>query len=132
MIDGKFVDAASGETYTVYNPSTGEPLTELPLGGIEEANEAVAAAKRAFPIWSKKSPDERSRILKEIAEIISKRTQELTDMDILEHGSPIGMARVFGNMTPGHFITSADKSKDFRLRIWIALVVISARVGSGF
>ena len=112
LIDGQFVDAASGETYTVYNPSTGEPLTELPLGGIEEANEAVAAAKRAFPIWSKKSPDERSVILKEIAEIISKRTQELTDMDVLEHGSPIGMARVFGNMTPGHFITSADLSKD--------------------
>jgi acyl-CoA reductase-like NAD-dependent aldehyde dehydrogenase len=82
-INGKFVNAASGKTYPVYNPATEELITQLPLGDKEEVDEAVAAARNAFRIWSKKSPDDRTRILKEIAGIISKRTQELTDMDLL-------------------------------------------------
>jgi acyl-CoA reductase-like NAD-dependent aldehyde dehydrogenase len=63
LINGKLVDAASGKTYTVVNPVTEEEIAQVPLGGKEEVDKAVAAARKAFPIWSQKPLEERSRIL---------------------------------------------------------------------
>jgi acyl-CoA reductase-like NAD-dependent aldehyde dehydrogenase len=111
LINGKWVGAASGKTYTVLNPATEEPIAKAALGGSEDVNMAVEAAQKAYPIWSKKSTEERSRILKEIAEIIRKRSQELVDMDILDHGSPVGLANMFGRMIGGLFGEMADLSK---------------------
>ena len=48
MIDGKRVDAASGETFEVLDPSTNTVLTWVPKGGKEDINRAVEAARNAF------------------------------------------------------------------------------------
>ncbi len=66
-IDGKWVNALSGKTYPVINPANGEQFAEAVMGGVEDVDLAVAAAKKAFPIWSAKPVAERARILKEIA-----------------------------------------------------------------
>jgi acyl-CoA reductase-like NAD-dependent aldehyde dehydrogenase len=110
-IGGKWVDATSGKTYKVVNPATEEEITQLPLGEKADADKAVEAAQKAFPVWSQKSPEERSRILKEIAALIRKHTQELIDMDIRDHGSPVGLASVFARVIPMHFENAAELSK---------------------
>lgn len=66
-IGGQWVESASGKTYTDVNPATEEVIAQLPLGGVEDVDRAVEAARKAFPIWSRKSPKERSAILSQIA-----------------------------------------------------------------
>ena len=53
-INGKFVNADSGKTFTTRNPATGEEIAEVPLAGKSDVYKAVAAAKKAFPAWSGK------------------------------------------------------------------------------
>jgi acyl-CoA reductase-like NAD-dependent aldehyde dehydrogenase len=110
------VDAESGKTYPVFNPTTGKEFAQVSLGGQAEVDKAVQAARKAFPIWSKKSPEERSRILKEIAAIVRKHLQELTEMDILDHGSPAAVANMFSGMVPGLFEDAAELSKNFMIQ----------------
>ena len=62
-IDGKWVDAQSQKTYRIINPATEEEIAQVPLGGKEDIDNAVKAARKAFPAWSGKTPAERSRIL---------------------------------------------------------------------
>ena len=54
-INGKWVEAESGKTYPVFNPATEEEIAQIPLGGQAEVDKAVKAARKALPIWSKKS-----------------------------------------------------------------------------
>jgi acyl-CoA reductase-like NAD-dependent aldehyde dehydrogenase len=115
-IDGKRTDAESGETYPVFNPATGEEFTRISLASEVEVDKAVKAAQTAFPIWSEKSPEERTRIMKEIALIIRKHTQELIDMDILDHGSPIGVANMFGGAVAGLFEEAGELSKNLMVQ----------------
>ena len=60
LIDGKWVDAASGKRFETHNPATGELLATVAEGDAEDINRAVAAARRAFEgPWSKVKPFER-------------------------------------------------------------------------
>ena len=62
-IAGKWVDAESGKTYPVFNPATEAEIAQVPLGGKADVDKAVEAARKAFPIWSKKSQADRSQIV---------------------------------------------------------------------
>ncbi len=61
LIDGRFVAAASGKTFAVYNPATGDILTHVPEAEAEDVNRAVLAARRAFDEgpWPRMSPSQR-------------------------------------------------------------------------
>ena len=48
LIDGKWVEAASGKTFATYDPSTGEVLAQVAEGDREDIERAVKAARRAF------------------------------------------------------------------------------------
>jgi len=61
-IGGNWVDAESGKTYPVFNPATEAEIAQVPLGGLAEVDKAVAAARKAYPVWSKKSQVERSQM----------------------------------------------------------------------
>ena len=52
FIDGRFVDAESGETLATLNPHDNTPIVDVALAGKADVDKAVAAAKRAFPAWS--------------------------------------------------------------------------------
>ena len=82
-IAGKWVDAESGKTFPVYNPTNGEEIAQLPLGGKEDVDKAVMAAKDAFPVWSKKPQAERSQIAMKIAALIRDNAKELGRIDTL-------------------------------------------------
>ena len=74
LIDGKLVDAASGKTFPVYNPSTGHILAQVAEGEAEDIDRAVKAARRAFDEgpWSRTSPAERGKLLWKLADLLEQ------------------------------------------------------------
>ena len=91
FIDGRFVDAVSGETFATENPATGEVLTHVQAGGPEDVDRAVAAARRSFDDgrWSRTAPADRKKVLLRFADAIEAATDELATLDALEAGKPI-------------------------------------------
>jgi acyl-CoA reductase-like NAD-dependent aldehyde dehydrogenase len=110
-IAGKWVDAESGKNYPVYNPSTEAEITQLPLGGGADVDRAVEAAKRAFPIWSKKPQAERSQVAIKIASMIRENAKELGRLETLEHGTPVKMATSRALGTAEHFDWAAYNAR---------------------
>ena len=91
FIDGRFVDAASGETFATENPANGEVIAEVASGGPAEIDTAVAAARRSFDDgrWSRQSPADRKTVLLRFADRIEANADELAALDALEAGKPI-------------------------------------------
>lgn len=96
LIDGKWVGAASGKTFTSVDPSTGEPLATIAEGDKADIDLAVKAARRAFEEgpWSKMTPSERGRIIWKIGDLIEKNREELAELETLDNGKPISISRV--------------------------------------
>src|ERR1700761_7295598 len=96
LIDGRFVSAASGKTFPVYNPAHGEVITHVPEAEAEDVNRAVMAARRAFDDgpWPRMSPSERGRILWKIADLIEENLEEFAELESLDNGKPFSVARV--------------------------------------
>ena len=91
-IDGKPVDSLSGKTYTVVNPATEEEIARILLGDKADAERAVEAAHKALPTWLKKSQAERAQIMNKIAAALHEHSEELINLEVLDHGTPIGIA----------------------------------------
>ncbi|MGH9942889.1 MAG: aldehyde dehydrogenase family protein, partial [Pyrinomonadaceae bacterium] len=90
FIDGQWVDAESGKTFTTPNPATGETLAEVAEGDRADVDKAVAAARRAFEgKWSRLSARDRGRLLYKLAQLIESRTQELAALETADNGKPI-------------------------------------------
>ncbi|MFN2378397.1 MAG: aldehyde dehydrogenase family protein [Candidatus Binatia bacterium] len=92
FIDNRFVEAASGKTFEVIDPSTEEVLTSVAEGDKADVDKAVAAARKAFETgaWPKMSARERGRVLLRIADLIMKNKDELACLESLDNGKPIG------------------------------------------
>src|SRR6202048_1422453 len=94
LIDGKWVDAASGKRFETHNPATGELLATVAEGDAEDINRAVAAARRAFEgPWSRVKPYERQALLLKLADLVEKNFDELATLDTLDMGAPISRTR---------------------------------------
>src|SRR5580658_7601649 len=94
LIDGKWMNAASGKHFESRNPATGELLATLAEGGAEDINRAVAAARRAFEgTWSKFKPFERQQVLLKLADLVERHFDELSSLDTLDMGAPISRTR---------------------------------------
>lgn len=96
LIDGKWVDAASGKTFEVYNPATGEVMAHVAEGDAEDINRAVKAARRAFDEgpWRKMSPSQRGRCISRLADLIEQHGEEFAQLESLDNGKPLTIARV--------------------------------------
>jgi acyl-CoA reductase-like NAD-dependent aldehyde dehydrogenase len=103
LIDGKLV--AGAHDSDVVDPSTGQPFAQCPRASSEQLDEAVAAAKRAFPAWAARPEQERRDTLVAIADAVQARAQELAPILVREHGMPMRMAMlelmVFGMKLKG-------------------------------
>src|SRR5262249_29885269 len=94
LIDGKWVDAASGKRFESRNPATGELLATVAEGDAEDVDRAVAAARKAFEgPWSKFKPYERQQILLKLADLVERHFDELSALDTLDMGAPISRTR---------------------------------------
>jgi aldehyde dehydrogenase (NAD+) len=99
LIDGQFVDALSGETFSTLNPSTGEVVAHLALAGAADVDRAVAAAQAAFEgPWSRFKPSERQEVLLRLADLVEREFDELALLDTLEMGRPITASRNMRSM----------------------------------
>ncbi|MDN8613251.1 aldehyde dehydrogenase family protein [Variovorax ginsengisoli] len=93
FIDGRFVDAESGETLATLNPHDNSTIAEVSLAGKADVDRAVAAAKRAFPAWSRMAAADRGRILLRLADLIEAHGEELARLESLDTGHPIRDSR---------------------------------------
>ena len=96
LINGKWVNAASGKTFPTYNPATGEVLAHVAEGDKEDINRAVDAARAAFDKgpWRKLAPSERGRLIWKLADLIEKHFEEFAQLECLDKGKPLFFARV--------------------------------------
>jgi acyl-CoA reductase-like NAD-dependent aldehyde dehydrogenase len=85
--------AVSTETMQVFEPATEQVLAELPRAGVEEADEAVARAKAAFPAWRDVAPGERAKLLRKLARVLEENVEELAQIEARNVGKPISDAR---------------------------------------
>jgi phenylacetaldehyde dehydrogenase len=96
FIDGQWVPAASGKTFDVIDPATGERLAKVAEGDKEDINRAVKAARRAFETgpWAKMTPSERGRLMWRLADLLEENLEEFAELETLDNGKPISVARV--------------------------------------
>jgi acyl-CoA reductase-like NAD-dependent aldehyde dehydrogenase len=90
LINGRLVPGAS--TLDVLNPATEEVVAACPTASVDQLNEAVAAAKAAFPAWSKRPLKERAELLNKLAGAMFARQEEFARLLTQEQGKPLPMA----------------------------------------
>ncbi|AZM58205.1 MULTISPECIES: aldehyde dehydrogenase family protein [unclassified Streptomyces] len=89
-IAGQWTDAVSGQTLPNTDPTTEQPLATVPRGDTADVDAAAKAARKAFedPSWAQMTPDRRSRILHQIADVIEEHADELATIDSVNMGAP--------------------------------------------
>jgi succinate-semialdehyde dehydrogenase/glutarate-semialdehyde dehydrogenase len=92
-IDGKWVEAPDGAEFAVDNPATGSNIAHVSNLGAKQAEQAIAAASRAFPAWRARTAKERSNILRKWFDLIIANTDDLARIMTLEQGKPFAEAK---------------------------------------
>lgn len=80
-------------TYTVINPATAEPVTEVALASVEEADALIERAHEAFPAWRDVAPGERARLMRRFAAVVDEHVDELAALEVRNAGHTLGNAR---------------------------------------
>ena len=95
VINGKRVDAQSGETFACISPVDGSQLAEVARCGVADIDAAVAAARAAFDDhrWSGMSPAQRKKIMLRFADLVQKNGDRLALTETLDMGKPVKYAR---------------------------------------
>ena len=120
-INGAWVDAKSGKTFEVVNPSNGNSIVTVPDLDVNDARIAIDAAYESFPNWSKKTAKERSIILNKFFKLMLENADDLAAILTAEMGKPLAEAkgeitygasfiewfaeegkRIYGETIPGH------------------------------
>jgi phenylacetaldehyde dehydrogenase len=96
LIDGEWMDAASGKTFSVFDPATGDTIAHVAEGEAEDIDHAVAAARHSFEKgkWRNMTPSERGRILWHIGDMILDHLDEFAQLESIDNGKPMAVARV--------------------------------------
>ncbi|WP_353072101.1 aldehyde dehydrogenase family protein [Tunturiibacter gelidoferens] len=91
VIDGKLVDAISGQRFETVNPANDETLASVPMGGVEDVDLAVTSARAAFRagVWSRLEPRARMQVMYRMADLITENALRLGLMDSVNVGKPI-------------------------------------------
>jgi aldehyde dehydrogenase (NAD+) len=129
-IDGRFVEPHGTELFDLHNPATGEVFGRVRLGDVEDTRAAIAAAKRAFPSWSRTGKTERIALLHRLYAVMDARKDALLDAIILEYGAPISRSTWMAAHAANSFMEAARTLQEFDLRRRIATAeVIMEPVG---
>ena len=92
FINGTYVPPKNGQYIDNYEPATGQVYALIPDSDEEDVLAAVDAAEKAFPIWSKMSIEERSKILVRLSEGIEKNMNEFVQAESRDNGKPVTLA----------------------------------------
>ena len=97
LIDGEWVDAASGKTFETLNPATEESLGRVAHGAAEDIELAVGAARRCFDDersdWRRMTPSDRGKVIHGIGDLIEQHADELAMLETLDNGKPLAVAK---------------------------------------
>lgn len=99
LIGGEWRDSASGETFDVENPATGEKLATLASANSEDATAALDAACAVQDEWARTTPRERAEILRRAFELVQERAEDFAALMTLEMGKPFAESK--GEVTYG-------------------------------
>lgn len=96
LIGGRWIGAASGETFATVDPATGDEICHVPAGDSADINAAVKAARSAFDTgpWRRMSASERGRCLWRLADLLESHLGEFAALESLDNGKPLAVARV--------------------------------------
>ena len=106
LIDGQWIDAESGKTFTTFNPATGDEIAEVAEADTRDVDRAVAVARQALERgpWRTMSASERGRLMNRLAELLEKHAEELAHLEALDNGMPLSTARNIAlPLTIAHF-----------------------------
>jgi phenylacetaldehyde dehydrogenase len=104
LIGGESVPAATGATFEDVDPATGQPLAVLALGGPDDVDRAVTAARAAQPAWAEVDPFDRGRVLARVGELVEAHREELAELEARDVGKPL---------------READRDVALTLRTWV-------------
>jgi len=93
LIDGAWLGADSGATFSVNDPATGERLGQVPDMGAAEAERAIAAAERAFGPWRDRTAEARAGVLRRWFDLVLQHQDDLALLMTREQGKPLAEAR---------------------------------------
>ncbi|MFC6954206.1 aldehyde dehydrogenase family protein [Halorubellus litoreus] len=93
LIDGELVPAAAGERFQTLNPATEEAVGAVARAREADVDRAVTAANDAFDDWSSTPPQERGRLLDDLAEAIRAQQESLALLETRDNGKPLSHAR---------------------------------------
>src|SRR5262245_41983891 len=118
FLGGEWVAPASGQTLPVLSPSSEAEVGRFPRATVEDADRAVAAARRAFEAgpWRRMSPAERSEVMLAMAAQLRARRRELADLSVDEAGVPVFHAHARENGPIAIFEYFAKLAREFPFR----------------
>ena len=98
VIGAERLESSDGRTFETFDPATGRVITEVPHAGTDDVDRAVRAAREAFEngSWSGIAAAERTRAMLAFADAIDANTDELAQLESLDNGKPVKMAKPRG------------------------------------
>ncbi|ODU01965.1 MAG: aldehyde dehydrogenase [Pseudonocardia sp. SCN 72-86] len=113
-IGGEWVAPATSATAAIVDPSTEQEIGRVALGGTEDVDHAVAAARAAFVSFSETTVDERAALLERVVEVYQSRAGDIADVLMTEMGAPAGLAHTAQvGAGLGQFASALDTLKNF-------------------
>jgi aldehyde dehydrogenase (NAD+) len=125
-IDGAFVTPHGTKPFDLHNPATGQVIGTVRLGDEIDTRAAIAAAKQAFPDFSRTSKEERIALLNRLADALEARTNDLIEAAIEEYGAPMSRSAWTAQYAVSVFRLAAQmlQGYDFTRRIGTATVTM--------
>ena len=106
-INGKWVDPHVERDHHVINPTTEEPCTVISLGGEKDVDDAVAAARAAYPVWKNTPVEERIAALERLIDNYEAGVEDMARSMSVEMGAPIDFS------TNVHFVAGLNHLRNF-------------------
>ena len=112
-INGTFVTPHGHEQFDLFNPTTGQIIGQVRLADAEDNRSAIAAAKRAFPAFSRTTKQERIAMLHRLHDAVLARVDQIADATIEEYGAPLSRATWGARYAADSFMSAAKTLEDY-------------------
>ena len=112
-INGQFVTPHGEEWFDLHNPSTEAVIGQVRLADAVDAERAIAAARAAFPVWSRTSREERIAALERMQQAIARREADLMEAVVTEYGAPSARCRWMATYPAQVIAQAADALRSF-------------------
>lgn len=115
--DGRWVDASSGETYTIVDPATERPVADVAVATEADVDAAIASTTAGFETWRRTDAWTRSAVLRRASDLIRERADDIAFVMTSEQGKPLAEARAETLATADQYDWYADEARRIYGRI---------------